>query len=300
VSAERPSVLVSGNACLTTNVRRSDDPADAPSGLQAHTTVGCMGAGKALNLARLGLAVTLHTALGHDQPGRRVEEFLRRGQVQLIVDVDPAGTNTHVNLMDAGGGRTGVGIIAPSPAPPVDLERLPPVVEAADVAVLNPHGVCRPLLPIVRERHGQVWCDLGDYRPDDPHCTDFAEAATHVTMSGLHIPEPELVLQAMMAAGKELAVITYGAGGSIAATADGRTIRTPAITDLPQRDANGAGDSFLAGLLAARLSGHSLEQSLRMATIVAAMTVASADLVSADLSLPRVRQEYRQRSAAGQ
>ena len=84
------------------------------------------------------------------------------------------------------------------------------------------------------------------------------------------------------------------------ATADGRTIRTPAITDLPPRDSNGAGDSFLAGLLAARLADHTLEQSLRMATITAALTVASADLVSADLSLPRVRQEYRQRFAAGQ
>jgi sugar/nucleoside kinase (ribokinase family) len=300
VSAERRSVLVSGNACLTTNVRRSDDPADAPGGLQAHTTVGCMGAGKALNLARLGLAVTLHTALGDDQPGRRVEEVLRQGQVQLIVDVDPAGTNTHVNLMDADGGRTGVGIIAPSPAPPVDLGRLRPVMEAVDVVVLNPHGVCRPLLPILHERHKQVWCDLGDYRAADAYFADFAAAATHITMSGLHIPEPQPVLQAMMAAGKHLAVITYGARGSIAATADGRTIRTPAITDLPQRDSNGAGDSFLAGLLAARLADHTLEQSLRMATITAALTVASADLVSADLSLPRVRQEYRQRFAAGQ
>ena len=88
---QRRSVLVSGNACLATNVRCSDDGADRPA---AHPTVGCMGAGKSLNLARLGMAVTLHTALGDDQPGRRVRERLARDGLRLIIDTDPAGTNT--------------------------------------------------------------------------------------------------------------------------------------------------------------------------------------------------------------
>lgn len=85
----RTRVLVSGGSCLATNVRRSDDPSP-PSGLQAYTTVACMGEGKALNLARLGMAVTLHTALGDDHPGRRVRGLLEREHLRLIIDIDPA------------------------------------------------------------------------------------------------------------------------------------------------------------------------------------------------------------------
>jgi hypothetical protein len=40
--AQRRTVLVAGNACLTADMRRSDDPAAGPGGLQAPTTVGCV------------------------------------------------------------------------------------------------------------------------------------------------------------------------------------------------------------------------------------------------------------------
>ena len=251
MAAQRTKVLVSGGACLATNVH-----IDHPGGLQAHTTVGCMGAGKALNLARLGMDVTLHTALGDDQPGARIRALLQREPLRLIVDTDPAGTNTHVNLMDGAGGRTGVPLIAPSPVPAVEPERLAPVLDSADIVVLNPNGVCRPLLPLLPGLRADIWCDLGDYRTDDDFFAGFAAAARYVTMSGLHIDDPLPVLEAMVADGKEVAVITYGSRGSIAAAADGRIIRTPAQTGWEQVDTNGAGDTFLAGLLYAHTAGH--------------------------------------------
>jgi sugar/nucleoside kinase (ribokinase family) len=294
---QRRSVLVSGNACLATNVRCSDDGADRPA---AHPTVGCMGAGKSLNLARLGMAVTLHTALGDDQPGRRVRERLARDGLRMIIDTDPAGTNTHVNLMHPDGGRTGVGIIAPSPVPPVDLDRLEPALRSADFIALNANGVCRPLLPLLRQDHRHRWCDLGDYRPSDEYFTAFADAATHVTMSGRHLPDPLPVLQRLIASGKQLAVVTDGARGSIAVTSAGRIVQTPALTDLPQVDTNGAGDSFFAGLLYGHAAGYPIEESLRLGSLVAAMTVASTELASSDLSPGRVEREHRRRFGDGQ
>jgi sugar/nucleoside kinase (ribokinase family) len=48
-------------------------------------------------------------------------------------------------------------------------------------------------------------------------------------------------------------------------------------------DANGAGDAFVAGLLAARTGGAALAESLRWASAAGALAVRSIDLVAPDL-----------------
>ena len=48
-----------------------------------HETVGGGGAGKALNLARLGLDVTLHAGLGDDEAGEKVRARLGGEPLQL-------------------------------------------------------------------------------------------------------------------------------------------------------------------------------------------------------------------------
>jgi sugar/nucleoside kinase (ribokinase family) len=70
-----------------------------------HETLGSTGAGKALNLRKLGFDVTLHALVGEDSYGQRIEAYLRQAGVHFIRELDPRGTERHVNLMDAQGGR---------------------------------------------------------------------------------------------------------------------------------------------------------------------------------------------------
>jgi sugar/nucleoside kinase (ribokinase family) len=294
VGGSLPRVLVVGSACLTVLVHPYPVPGhELPGGVHVHTTVGCMGPGKALNLRRLGFPTTLHTVLGADQPGTRVGDLLAREGLTVFQDLDPAGTNTHVNLMDRQGGRRGFPIITPSRELAVDRARLAANVHAADLVVLNPNDICRQAIPAI-VRHGKpVWADLGDFEPGNPYFDEFRAVADVVTMSGIHVPDQESLLAELIAEGKQLAVVTNGGDGSLAQDASGRVLHTPALHHYPMVDTNGAGDSFHAGLLYAMATGRPTAEALQVATVVAGLTVASLDLFHPDLSPARVEQEVR-------
>jgi sugar/nucleoside kinase (ribokinase family) len=209
------------------------------------------------------------------------------------VDYDPAGTNTHINIMDIHGNRHPVKIIIPSADPDIDMDRLENLIAAHEIIALNVNPYCRKTIPIIRKYHQDIWCDLGDYETGNRYFDDFYEAASFVTMSGIHIKDQRSLLEKMISDGKKLAVITNGKEGSIALTESGELIETEAVTAYPRVDTNGAGDSFFAGLLYGHVNGHSVRQSVRMATIVAGLTVSSTELFSRDLSPAKLQAEYQ-------
>ena len=110
-------VVVIGGASWNTMIRVERFPEPGPGSvvpIDWHDAVGSSGAGKALNLARLGVSVTLATALGDDEDGRRVAAFLTAAGIDLILATNPDGTTRHVNLMDrAGRSRSGRATWAP-------------------------------------------------------------------------------------------------------------------------------------------------------------------------------------------
>ncbi len=65
----------------------------------------------------------------------------------------------------------------------------------------------------------------------------------------------------LRARGAELAVVTLGPAGSLAQSADG-TWRQPAIP-VEVVDSLGAGDAFIAGVIAALLAGEDVASALR-------------------------------------
>jgi sugar/nucleoside kinase (ribokinase family) len=278
-------VLVVGGSCWCVLVHAYPVPGhEVAEGVHAHATVGCMGPGKALNLRRLGFPTTLHTVIGADQPGQRIQERLAGEDVRVVFDLDPVGTNTHVNLMDRAGNRRGVPIITPTREPAMDLARLEASIAAADLIVLNPNDFCRQAIPAIRRYRRPVWADLGDFEPENPYFDAFRAVADVVTMSGIHVPDQPSLLDALIAEGKQLAVITNGRDGSLARDASGQVLHTAAQADVPMVDTNGAGDSFHAGLLYGIATGRPVVEALQLATVVAGLTVASLDLFHPALS----------------
>lgn len=74
-------------------------------------TVGSTGAGKTLNLGRLGMNVTFHAMIGQDRYGELIKETFTAEPVMFVYDVDSNGTERHVNLMNGDGERISIFVV---------------------------------------------------------------------------------------------------------------------------------------------------------------------------------------------
>jgi sugar/nucleoside kinase (ribokinase family) len=248
-----------------------------------HETIGSSGAGKAMNLARLGVDVVLHCALGDDGAGRRVRSGLEAAGVTVDATVDPTGTARHVNLMDAAGDRLSFLLHTGDPTARYDTARVEELVASADHVYVAIVDQARDVIPIARRFGTPLWTDLHATDGERPYERDFLEA-DHVFFSGERLADPRPFMERLVAAGRRLAVCTRGARGAVALTAAGRWIEVPPEPVTTVVDTNGAGDAFAAGVMYGELRGLPIERSLRIGARVAALSVASSELAAPSLS----------------
>jgi acarbose 7IV-phosphotransferase len=282
---------VSFNALIQVDVLPSGQPQTIFS-RGFNETVGGTGAGKAANLARLGVHTTLHATLGDDDYGTRIRAFLAEHNVRFIADVDPFGTERHVNIMDENGQRLSVYMVHAPREPTLDLARLEPEIARADHVMINILNYCRDLLP-ASKRHGKpIWCDLHNWDGSAGYLDDFIAAADYLMMSSDRLPDYRSVLAALIQRGKKLVIATHGCQGATALTAGSEWIETPAIEAYARVDSNGAGDAFLSGVVFGMANGHEPKTALRIGAIVSGLCVTSAQLVCASLSRDLLLAEY--------
>ncbi|MEA2520336.1 MAG: acarbose 7IV-phosphotransferase [Chloroflexota bacterium] len=265
-------------------------PAPVPGGIVPrswHEAVGSSGAGKAMNLGRLGVDVTLHCLLGRDDAGHRVRAALEEAGVIVDAVDDPSGTARHVNLMDGGGRRMSFMLHRGDPEIRPDRERVAALVAAADevLVAITDHG--RDVLPIARQLGKRTWTDL--------HGTDGSReaernfwTADRIFFSDERLPDPRPFMRRLHETGRELVVCTMGGDGALAITDDGRWLDIPAEPVETIVDTNGAGDAFLAGTVYGELQGLAIEDALRLGARVAALAVQSPDLAPARIDPARL------------
>ncbi len=289
-------VFVAGDATWNTLIYLSSLPEPRSQTIFSRDhqeTVGGTGAGKALNLAKLGVDSTFHCLLGDDQEGRRVRAFLDAEGVKVIEDLDPKGTERHVNLMADDGGRISIYVAYATFEPDLPISALTPRIAGADQVVLNIINYCRRLIPVAKQAARPVWTDLHDYNGVDTYHQDFVDGADFLFLSGDRLPDYRAFMARMIEAKKRLVVCTHGRRGATTLTAQGEWIETPILDAYPRVDTNGAGDAFFAGYLYGHLHGHSVERCLRIATIVSGLCISSKNLAFTALSPERLVAEYR-------
>lgn len=290
------SVLVLGGASWDTVIDLERFPEPRPHTLFSRggrEVVGSTGAGKALNLAALGVDVTFHAMLGDDAAGAQARAALARPRLRLLADVDPAGTERHVNLIDADGRRISIYYAYASQEPDYDESRLLALVPAQDAVALNIVNSTRCLIPALRRAGRPIWVDVHDWDGAAAYHRDYVDAADVLFLSSDALSDPRGLMARLVAGGKEMVVCTHGRHGATALGADGTWREVPAAPGFPRVDTNGAGDAFFSGVLEGRLRGLDWPAALRLGTIVAGLCVASRELVHPELSPERVAAEHR-------
>ncbi len=257
-------------------------------------TLGSSGSGKALNLGRLGVDTRFHAMIGEDRYGEAIRERFDAEPVTFEADIDPNGTERHVNLMNDAGERISIFVVPPTQEPDIGYERLVRWVGEADALVVNPVNYTRPLLDVAEERATPVWADIHDYDGDDPYFDDFIEAADYLFLSGESIGDYGAFMRERIDAGAQLAVCTHGSDGATALTADGEWFDVPAA-EFELVDTNGAGDAFFAGYLYGHRQGLSVETNLRLGTLAGGLAVSSWELAHPELAADRLATEYERR-----
>lgn len=240
--------------------------------------LGGTSAGKAVSLAALGIDVVLRTVVGDDEHGAMVRDALTHERIHLDAVETPGRTEQHLNLMAADGGRLSVYLELPEAAPARQDAEVPPAgLLGARRAVLDLAAHSIPLLSQARSLGIPVWCDVHDDDGTQDFQRPFADGADVVIVSEARLRDPRAYLRDRVSRGARLAVCTRGARGAVALDAHG-WIEVGTAPVLEVVDTNGAGDGFVAGMLAADLAGRTTLESLAHGAAVGAIAVTSQDL----------------------
>jgi acarbose 7IV-phosphotransferase len=280
-------VLVLGGLSFDTIVYLDVLPPPVPHMVTAsrfHETIGETGAGKALNLEKLGFEVVLHALLGGDALGDRLAARLEQDRIDFIREPDPRGTRRHVNLMDASGDRLSIRIAQEGPEPRIDHRRVAALLPECDYVVLNIDDYCRDLIQPITSAGKEIWCDIHDYNGHNPYHEDFIAAADYLFLSSDLLPGYRAFMERMRRSGKRLVVCTHGRDGSSALSADGQWVEVRSLPDMPLRDSNGAGDAYFAGYLYGHARGYDVGRCMQLGTLVGGLCITSSELAHPELS----------------
>jgi sugar/nucleoside kinase (ribokinase family) len=293
------SVLVNGPASWNMLVDLDTLPAPTPHMVIARGHrwgLGGTSAGKALNLARLGVPTTLRTVLGTDPDGAQIASALAHPRLTMIPDVVDGPSEHHLNLLSAAGERISI-YLDLTLEPPALPGPLLGALQAADIAVIDLTTSSLPVLDAARAVGCEIWCDIHDYDGVADFHRPFIDAADVLIVSADRLNDPDRFLTDRLAGGTSLAVCTRGRRGALAISREEGRWRVNAVPVERAVDSNGAGDAFVAALLAARLDRRPLEECLRWASAAGALAVQSTDLVSPRISRRSV-QDLAQEAAA--
>lgn len=295
-------ILVVGGVSRDLIIRMDCLPEGKPGSIFSSSSnwmIGGTGAGKAFNLAALGLTVSLHAFLCDDENGKKVLDYFSTKPVRLIAEHDPQATQSFTNLVDKEGRRISIFTAYCTHEPELDVESLRPLIRDADLVVLNIMNYARRLIPVCSEEGKEVWTDIHDYDLTNEYHKDFIDGADVIQMSSDHIPKYRSYMEALIKKGKKLVICTHGKKGACALDAGGTWAEEDIIEEYKAIDINGAGDSFFSGFLYAYSIGRSLKDCLRYGNIVAGLCVTSLELAYQGLSTTLIEAEYMRHYGSG-
>jgi ribokinase len=295
--AKRPRIVVVGsvNTDMVVKGKRLPGPGETVSGGHFLMAGGGKGANQAVAAARLGAEVTLIAKVGRDMLGdQAIKAFGREGiRTDSILRDPEQHTGVALILVDsAGENLISVASGANHALTPKEITEAADCIRGADMLMLQ---LETPLKTVTRA--AQIAAEAGvpvilNPAPAAPLPDELLKCVTYLTpneteaelLTGIAVRDEASARQAaerLLAVGTQHVIVTLGAKGA-QITAPRGTIRVPSV-QVEAVDTTAAGDAFNGGLAWALAGGMPLEQAVRQACLVGAL---SATRLGAQPSLP--------------
>ncbi|MFI6205179.1 ribokinase [Streptomyces sp. NPDC051041] len=275
-------VVGSANADLVIGVERRPAAGETVLGSDLAVHPGGKGANQAVAAARLGARTALLARVGDDAHGRLLLDAQRAAGVDTVgvlvggaptgvalITVDPSGDNSIVVSPGANGRltpadvRAAASLFHASRVVSAQLEiPLETVVEVVRSLAPGNRFVLNPSPP--RPLPGEVLAAC------DPLIVNEHEAKV-ILGAACVSEEPADWARLLLAKGPRSVVVTLGARGALAASAEG-VVRVPSVP-VDAVDTTGAGDAFTAALAWRLGTGATLEEAAAYAARVGAVAV---------------------------
>ena len=278
-------VVGSSNTDMVVKAERIPVPGETVTGGQFVMAAGGKGANQAVAAARLGAEVTFVAKIGRDMFGdQAIDGYQKEGIVTDLILRDPQ-RHTGVALIMVD--RHGENLIAVASGAnhaltPQDVERAAERIRAADAVMLQ---LETPMDTV--QFTAQLAADAGvpvilDPAPAAPLDGSLLERVTYLTpneseaerLTGIPVQDEASAREAaakLLQSGARHVIVTLGSQGALSAGPDGATL-IPGY-QVEARDSTAAGDAFNGGLAAALAKGLSLQEAVRRANLVGALSV---------------------------
>ena len=227
------------------------------------STVGGNAVNVGVHLARLGLAAAYFGAVGDDADGVRVLAALRDNGVDtahthVVTAAPPIPTSPSATAASASSPSRRWASAPATGQTPSEIDQLRRF-HHVHIGWLDDGGLVKQALATAGTSVSQ------DLSVTSPAAGRRAEGlAVAFASAGPSFAEGEALAARLLAEGARTAVVTCGAAGSLAF--DGAIMARTDALQVEVVDTLGAGDTFIAGFLAARLGGGSLEHCLEAGT----------------------------------
>ncbi len=289
------NIFISGNASYNSVITLDEFPAPEPKTIHhCHfkETLGNTGAGKAKTLSQLGFCTTFHSLIGEDAYGEKVTKALEHSNLTFMYDIDPKGTERHVNIMNNKGERISIFINPSTDEPAINYSKFEQPIAKADFVVLNISNYSRNIIPVCQKLKKEIWTDLHDYNLGNTYHQDFINAADYVFLSSDNLKDYHSFMENQINLGKKLVVCTHGKKGATALTPNGEWIEVPIIEDYKMKNTNGAGDAFFSGFIYGFSKEYSILKCMQMGTVVAGLCITSETITAENLSKNLLESEF--------
>ncbi|HEY5779398.1 MAG TPA: carbohydrate kinase family protein [Terrimicrobiaceae bacterium] len=254
-----PRVAVIGPSSWNMLVRLEQLPRPSPHTVFATShleTLGGTSAGKALHLADLGVDVALVTVVGRDDRARRIRAALDHPGIHTTFLEGVGASEGHLNLMTPRGERVSI-YLDGSPEASGVREAVDVAIAGASVVVCDLSAIGVAGLDRLDATGAPAWVDIHDYDGVAEFQRPFISAADVIIMNGDGMSDPLAYLGTLVRDGLSAGVCTLGSDGAVGIVGPAAAIvRVPAVPTTVV-DTNGAGDAFMAGMIAQTIrAGH--------------------------------------------
>jgi ribokinase len=303
MSAPRIVVVGSSNTDMVVKGRRLPGPGETVKGGQFVMAAGGKGANQAVAAARLGAQVTLVAKVGTDVFGdQSIAGYQKDGISTDFIFRDPAG-HTGIALIlvdDKGENLISVASGANNALMPQDVEKAAERIHSANVVVLQleiPLETVEFTARLAAEAGVPVILDPAP-APDAPLDRTLLQYVSYLKpneteaerLTGIAVSDEASARKAadkLLENGVQNAIVTLGAKGALW-VGGGQSGFVPGCR-VEAVDSTAAGDAFSGGLACALARGLSLEEAVRYASCVGALSVTR---LGAQPSLPTEREVH--------